>query len=69
MLKLKSLNNQKDIERIINERKILIGVDNKCVVKMHSCFKNDRKAFFVLDYCPGGELFNILLKKKKLTEN
>ena len=31
--------------------------------------KNERKAFFVIDYCAGGELFNILHKKGKLSEN
>lgn len=36
---------------------------------MHSCFKNTRKACFVLDYCSGGELYNLLHKKKKFTES
>ena len=44
-------------------------LNNPFVVKIHSCFKNERKAFFVIDYCPGGELFSILHKKGKLSEN
>jgi serum/glucocorticoid-regulated kinase 2 len=39
------------------------------IIKLNSCFKNERKIFFVLDYCPGGELFRLLQKKKKFSEN
>lgn len=36
---------------------------------MHYAFKNERKLYFALEYCPGGELFNVLLKKHCLTED
>lgn len=36
---------------------------------MHECFQNDKKLFFVLEYCPGGELFSLLQKKRKFTED
>jgi serum/glucocorticoid-regulated kinase 2 len=36
---------------------------------MHYSFQNERKLFFVLEYCPGGELFNLLQKCKTLSEN
>ena len=37
-------------------------------MKLYYTFQNDRKIFFALEYCPGGELFNLLQKKKRFTE-
>ena len=36
---------------------------------MYSSFQTTNKLFFVLEYCPGGELFTLLKKKSKLSEN
>lgn len=35
---------------------------------MYNAFQNEKKLFFVLEYCPGGELFGLLSKKSKLSE-
>ena len=37
-------------------------------MKIHFAFQTEKKLFFVLDYCPGGELFNLLCKKRKFNE-
>jgi len=34
---------------------------------MASTFHNDKKLFFVLEYCPGGELFNLIRKKGRFS--
>lgn len=39
------------------------------LIQMHSAFQNDKKLFLVLEYCPGGELFGLLSKKKRLSED
>lgn len=36
---------------------------------MHSAFQNEKKLFLVLEYCPGGELFGLLSKRKRLSED
>ena len=36
---------------------------------MFFAFKNETKLFFVLEYCSGGELFNLLQKRKVFTED
>ena len=36
---------------------------------MHSSFQNEKKLFLLLEYCPGGELFGLLSKRKRLTED
>lgn len=36
---------------------------------MHSAFQNEKKLFLTLEYCPGGELFGLLSKKKRLSED
>lgn len=50
------------------ERNILVGLDHPFLIKLHNSFQNDKKLFFVLEYCPGGELFGLLSKKQRLSE-
>lgn len=35
---------------------------------MHYCFQDPKKLYFVLEYCPGGELFGLLQIKNYLSE-
>lgn len=41
----------------MTERKILEKMNHPFIVRMNYAFQNEKKLFFVLDYCPGGELF------------
>jgi protein-serine/threonine kinase len=50
------------------ERNILACVNHPFIVKMFYSFQNEEKIFFVLEYCPGGEIFNLLLKFNVLNE-
>jgi serine/threonine protein kinase len=49
------------------ERNILVGMDHPFIVKLFYSFQNDKKLFFALEYCPGGELFGLLSKKHRLS--
>jgi serum/glucocorticoid-regulated kinase 2 len=31
-------------------------------------FQDEKKLYFLLEYCPGGELFSLMAAKEKLTE-
>lgn len=48
---------------------MLAKVHHPFIVQLHWSFQNDQKLFFVLDYCPGGELFGLLSKRNRLTED
>jgi serum/glucocorticoid-regulated kinase 2 len=43
-------------------------MDYPFIVKMNYSFQNEEKIFFVLEFCPGGEIFNLLLKFYVLNE-
>lgn len=62
MLKKSYIEQKKQVEHIKTERNILVNADHPFIIKMHYSFHNERKLFFVLDYCQGGELFNLLSK-------
>jgi serum/glucocorticoid-regulated kinase 2 len=56
-------------EHIMTERNVLVKADHPFIVKLYYSFQNEKKLFFLLEYCPGGELFNLLQKKKQLNED
>ena len=57
------------VQRIFTERNILIALDHPFIVKMYHSFQTEKKLFFVLEYCHGGEFFNYLSIKKTLNED
>lgn len=66
----KSLIRRKNqIEHTQTERNILGLVDHPFIVGMKYAFQTKDKLYFVLDYCPGGELFFHLGKEKKFSED
>eukprot|EP00735_Rhodelphis_limneticus_P007646 TRINITY_DN20230_c0_g1::TRINITY_DN20230_c0_g1_i1::g.30313::m.30313 TRINITY_DN20230_c0_g1::TRINITY_DN20230_c0_g1_i1::g.30313 ORF type:complete len:514 (-),score=40.82,sp/P28178/PK2_DICDI/46.39/6e-106,Pkinase/PF00069.20/2.9e-68,Pkinase_Tyr/PF07714.12/1.1e-31,PX/PF00787.19/6.9e-18,APH/PF01636.18/9.8,APH/PF01636.18/0.002,Kinase-like/PF14531.1/1.1e+02,Kinase-like/PF14531.1/0.0017,Pkinase_C/PF00433.19/9.6,Pkinase_C/PF00433.19/0.3 TRINITY_DN20230_c0_g1_i1:290-1831(-) len=44
-------------ERTRYEREVLAHAKHPFIVHLHYAFQTDEKLFFVMDYCPGGELF------------
>lgn len=54
---------------VMMERNILVGIDHPFVVKLHSSFQNEAKLYFLLEYCPGGDLFSRKIKQKRLPEH
>ncbi|KAG1455986.1 hypothetical protein G6F56_006938 [Rhizopus delemar] len=58
----------KQVEHINNEPTILREVAHPFVVTLWDAFQDDTHLFMVMDYVPGGELFSILRKQKKFSE-
>ena len=59
----------RQMAHVFTERKVLLAMrDLPFFVKVHHMFQSSSKAFFVLDYCPGGELFGLLQKQRQLEE-
>jgi serine/threonine protein kinase len=52
----------------MTEKRILCELQHPFLVKLKECFQDDKKLYFILEYCPGGELFGLLSLKDKLSE-
>lgn len=57
VLKKAELRKRKQVEHTKSERRILEKIHHPFVVGLHCAFQTEDKLYFVLDYCPGGELF------------
>lgn len=68
-MKKKYIEKKKQEKRILIEKEILKEIQHPFLVRMHSSFQNEKKLFLLLEYCPGGELFGLLSKRKRLTED
>ena len=55
-------------EHIISEKNILAEVDHPFLIQLIATFKDKERLYMVLEYCPGGELFTLLQKYKRLKE-
>jgi serum/glucocorticoid-regulated kinase 2 len=67
-MKKKYIEKKNQVKRVMMERDILAGIDHSFLVRIHASFHDDKKLFLVLEYCPGGELFGLLSKRKRLNE-
>ena len=68
VLKKKYIARKKQEHHVMTERHILSGLAHPFLVRLHYSFQNAKKLFFALEYCPGGELFGLLSKKHRLSE-
>lgn len=57
ILKKKMVEQRNQVEHTMSERRILEAINHPFIVKMDYAFQSASKLFFVIDYCPGGELF------------
>ena len=56
------------VEHTNTERRVLGYVRHPFIVALHYAFQTRHKLYFVLEYCPGGELFTHIGRNKRLTE-
>jgi serum/glucocorticoid-regulated kinase 2 len=68
ILKKKHIEKKKQEFHIQTERNVLVEMDHPFVIKLYYSFQTPEKLFFVLDFCPGGELFGLLSKKSRFSE-
>ena len=54
ILKKKYIEKKKQENHVMIERNILTKMDCPFIVKLAYSFQNEKKLFFVLEYCPGG---------------
>lgn len=68
ILKKKLIAEKKQEEHIKTERDVLANMDHPFLLKMSYSFQDAKKLYFVLEYCPGGELFGLLQSKGTISE-
>ena len=62
------LENAKDIQRLKVEIKILKSIRHKNIIQLFDIMESKTNLYFVLEYCKGGELFDYIVKNKRLKE-
>jgi len=70
---MKTLQKKKMIEKkqqkhVRTERDLMVSVDNWLLVKLIYSFQDPKYLYLVMEYCPGGDLMKILIKKDILSE-
>ena len=60
---------KEDLERIIREMRMLSELDNEHVIKVYQIYEDDNHYLIIMEYCEGGELFNYIVEKQRLSEN
>ena len=68
VLKKKYIIEKHQEKNIMTEKSILIELQHPFLVKLKECFQDQAKLYFILEFCPGGELFGLLSLKDKLSE-
>ena len=60
--------NRNQAAHVKAERDILAEADNEWVVKLYYSFQDEENLYFVMDYVPGGDLMNLLIKFQIFSE-
>ena len=58
----------KDIQRLKKEIKILKSIRHKNIIQLFDIMESKTNLYFVIEYCKGGELFDYIVKNKRLKE-
>ena len=69
ILKKKAMIKRNQVNHIKAERKIMELIDHPFIVKLRYAFQTPQKLYFIMDYCPGGELFFHIQKVERFNED
>lgn len=70
VVKKQGFDRNKQEDHVRAERDILVAMGScPFIIQLYYAFQTHHKLYFVLEYCPGGELFNFLQIKKRLSED
>lgn len=68
IIKKSSLASEADHQRVARELKILKTAQHAAVAQLFEIIESKTKLYIVMEYCPEGELFTLIVNSKKLTE-
>ena len=54
------------LDDIKREVEIMYKLNNDHIIRLHNHFEDDYKVYLLLEYAPGGTLYDLILKEKKL---
>ena len=69
ILEKRKINNKKDLERIEKEIKYMKILNHPNIVKIYEIIEDENNFYISMEYVSGGELFNYIVKNKRLEEN
>lgn len=69
MLRKENLVKRNQVEHTQTERNVLETVSHPFIVNLSYAFQTPKKLYFVLEYCPGGELFFHLSRAGRFSES
>ncbi|KAI0559889.1 Serine/threonine protein kinase [Gracilaria domingensis] len=65
---VKRTTNAKELEFLQREIDVLLSISHPHVVRTHDIFDEKEKIFMVMDFIDGGDLFDFMVRKTKLSE-
>ena len=68
VLEKKRVMGQNIVRYALTERNVLSLVEHPFIVRLNFAFQTKKKLFLILDYCPCGDLGDLLDRKKRLPE-
>ncbi|CDW85359.1 protein kinase domain containing protein [Stylonychia lemnae] len=68
ILEKDKIKDQSDVERVTREIHILKIVRHPNVIQLYEIIETSRQLFLIMEYASGGELFDFIVKRKRLQE-
>ncbi len=62
ILEKSKIKSQKDVDRISREIKILKRMHHPNVIQLYEIIENEHSLFLAMEYCPNGELFELIVQ-------
>ena len=69
ILEKKKIVKKEEVERVIREINILKNIKHLNLIKINQIKEDEERYYMIMEYCEKGELFNLIVKKRKLDEN
>ena len=66
ILEKDKIKEQADVTRVMREIQILKIVRHPNIVQLYEIIETSRQLFLIMEYAPGGELFDYIVKKKRV---
>jgi len=58
----------KDLPRAYTEIRTMKELHHQFIIRLYQVIETDSKLFLIIEYCPGGELFDYIVDRGKLSE-
>ena len=68
ILNKEKINKSSDIKKIKKEITILQKLKHKNIIQLYEIMETNKNLYIVMEYCEGKELFDLIVRKKRLTE-